>query len=231
VKAAFFEAIRSGDRKAVEAALAADAGLLQARDERDRSAVMAAAYAGHDRLAELLAERVGMDGLSLFEAAAAGQVAAVRRRLEAGSELEDHSDDGYTALHFAAYFGRLEVARMLLERGADPNSVAQNASRVTPLHSAAAGRHRDLVGLLLALGSSANAVQQDGWTPLHAAAKNGDEATVGLLLLRDADATRPANDGRTAVDTALEGGHAALAELLREAARDGSPNRRAPRRR
>jgi ankyrin repeat protein len=217
-RAAFFEAIRNDDRKTVEAALADDAGLLQARDEKDRSAVMAAAYAGHARLAELLADRAGVDGLSLFEAAAAGHVAAVRRRLEGGPEIEDRSDDGYTALHFAAYFGRLEVARMLLERGADPNAVAQNASRVTPLHSAVAGRHRDLAGLLLALGSSANAVQQGGWTPLHAAAKNGDEATVGLLLLRGADASRPADDGRVAADLAAEGGHAALAELLRETA-------------
>jgi ankyrin repeat protein len=225
-RAAFFEAIRNGDRKAVEAALAADAGLLAARDERSRSAVMAAAYAGQVRLAELLAERADPDELSLFEAAATGHVAAVRRRLESGSEIEDHADDGYTALHFAAYFGQLEVARMLLERGADPNAVAQNASRVTPLHSAVAGRHRDLAGLLLALGSSANAVQQGGWTPLHAAAQNGDEATVGLLLLRGADASRPADDGRTAVDMAIEGGHAALAELLREAVRDGSAKKR-----
>ena len=192
---------------------------------------MAAAYSGHAHLAELIAERVGAAGLSLFEAASTGQLAAVRARLEAGSEIDDHSDDGYTALHFAAYFGRLEVARMLLERGADPNCVAQNASRVTPLHSAVAGRHRDLAGLLLALGSSANAVQQGGWSPLHAAAQNGDEAIVGLLLLRGADATRPADNGRTPVDLAVEGGHAALAELLREAVQDGSKGGRKPRRR
>jgi ankyrin repeat protein len=202
--------------------------LLQARDENDRSPVMAAAYAGHARLAEALAARVGDDGLTLFEAAATGRLAAVRARLDGGAEIEDCADDGYAALHFAAYFGQLEVARLLLERGADPNSVAQNQSRVTPLHSAVAGRHRDLAGLLLALGSSANAVQQGGWTPLHAAARDGDEATAGLLLLRGADASRPADDGRTAADLAAEGGHAALAELLREAVRDGSGSGRRP---
>jgi ankyrin repeat protein len=217
-KAAFFEALRNGDRKTVEAALAADAGLLKARDERNRSVVMAAAYAGQSRLAEELSERAGADSLSLFDAAAAGNLAAIRSRLEGGSEIEDHSDDGYSALHLAAYFGRLEVARMLLERGADPNSVAQNQSRVTPLHSAVAGGHRDLAGLLLALGSSPNAVQQGGFTPLHAAARSGDEGTVGLLLLRGADASRPADDGHTPADLAAQAGHAALAELLREAA-------------
>ena len=122
----------------------------------------------------LTAEKVGPDGLGLFEAAAAGEVAVVRRRLTEGWEIEDRSDDGFTPLHFAAYFGRLEVARLLLELGADPNAVASNGSRVTPLHSAVSARHRDLAGLLLALGASANAVQKGGWTPLHAAAHDGD---------------------------------------------------------
>lgn len=226
--AEFFEAIRKGDQKAVDAAVEADPGLATARDEHGRSALMAAAYAGQSRIAERLAERAGPDNLSLFEAAAAGVTGAVRSRLEGGADMEDRSDDGYTALHFAAYFGRLEVARLLLERGADPNAVASNQSRVTPLHSAVAGRHRDLAGLLLALGSSANAVQQGGWTPLHAAARNGDEATAGLLLLRGADASRPADDGRTPADLAAEAGDAALAEMLHEAIRDGSASQRKP---
>jgi ankyrin repeat protein len=119
----------------------------------------------------------------------------------------------------AAYFGRLEVARLLLERGADRNPVSSNDSRVTPLHSAVSARHRDLAGLLLALGASANAVQKGGSTPLHTAAHNGDEDIVDLLLLRGADPTRPADDGRTPPDMADEGGHAALADMLREASR------------
>ncbi len=106
--------------------------------------------------------------------------------------------------------------------------MAANDSRVTPLHSAVSARHRDLAGLLLALGASANAVQQGGWTPLHTAAHNGDEAIVDLLLLRGADPTRPADDGRTPPDLADEGGHAALADMLREASQAlTSPHRRA----
>ena len=191
----FFETIRKGDEKAVDEALTADPNLLMARDETGLSPVLAAAYGGHPRLAEHLAEKAGPDGLSLFEAAAVGQVAVIRRKLAEG----------------------WEIARLLLERGADRNPVASNDSRVTPLHSAVSARHRDLAGLLLALGASANAVQKGGWTPLHAAARNGDEAIVDLLLLRGADATRPADDGRTPPDLADEGGHAALADMLREA--------------
>jgi ankyrin repeat protein len=216
----FFETVRAGDLGAIDAAIAADAGVLKARDKAGLSPVLAAAYSGHPRLAEHLADRVGPDALGLFEAAVVGEAAVVRRKLAEGWEIEDKSGDGYTPLHLAAYFGRLEVARLLLERGADPNVVASNDSRVTPLHSAVSARRRDVAGLLLAHGASANAVQKGGWTPLHSAAHNGDEAIVDLLLLRGADPSRPADDGRTPPDMADEGGHAALADMLREAVQD-----------
>jgi ankyrin repeat protein len=215
----FFETIRTGDQKSVDEALAADAGLLKARDKAGLTPVLAAAYGGHPRLAERLAEKIGPEGLSLLEAAAVGDVAAVRRKLTEGWEIDERGEDGFAPLHLAAYFGQLEVARLLLERGADPNAVAANDSRVTPLHSAVSARRRDLAGLLLALGASANAVQKGGWTPLHTAAHNGDEAIVDLLLLRGADPTRPSDDGCTPPDLADEGGHAALADMLREASK------------
>jgi ankyrin repeat protein len=224
----FFEAVRAGNQAAVEAALGADAGLLQARDEKGRSPVVVAAYAGHPRLAERLADRIGTADLGYFEAAMAGDAGAVRRHLDDNSEIGDTSDDGYTTLHFAAWFGRLEVARLLLGRGADPNTVAANESRVTPLHSAVAGRHRDVATLLLAHGASPNVIQKGGFMPLHSAAANGDEAIVDMLLLRGADPTRPADDGRTAIDLAVSNGHGALAELLRESVSDRFQPKRKP---
>ncbi len=216
----FFEAIGRGDQQAAESALAADAGLLSSHDQAGRTPVLAAAYAGHPRLAERLAGHVGSQNLGFFDAAAAGDARAVQLNLDSGFEINDRAADGYTGLHIAAFFGRLEVARLLLSRGADPNAVSQNEARATPLHSAVAGRHRDTAALLIALGSSANAVQKGGWTPLHGASKNGDESTVDLLLLRGADPTRPADDGKTPIDLAEEAGYAALAEMLKESVRD-----------
>lgn len=218
IAAAFFEVVRNGNDMAVDTAIGAHEELLRARDGAGMSAVLVAAYAGHIKLAHRLAELVAgtPDGLDIFEAAVVGDGRVVRTLLSSDrASADDCGPDGYTALHLAAYFGQLEIARLLLGRGADPNAVALNESRVTPLHSAVAARHRDTASLLLALGGSPNAVQHGGWTALHAAARNGDEAIVDMLLLRGADPTRVSDDGKTAIDLAVENGYGALAGLLR----------------
>lgn len=216
----FFEAIRKGNDLAVDAAVAVDPNLLRARDPSGLSPVLVAAY-HHPKLAERIAAaaEIAPDGLNIFDAAAVGKVDVVRTLLSGErASVDDHGPDGYTALHLAAYFGQLEVTRLLLSRGADPNAVSLNDSRVTPLHSAVAAKHRDTAGLLLALGASPNSVQRGGWTPLHAAARDGMETIVDMLLLRGADTTRKSDDGKTAADLADANGHAALARILRGSA-------------
>jgi uncharacterized protein len=219
--AVFFEAIRQGHDMAVDTAIAADEELLRARDETGLSPVLVAAFAGRHKMAERIAalESKTPDGLDVFDAAAIGNVVVMRSLLSSDrASVDDRGPDGYTALHFAASFGQLEVARLLLGRGADPNAVAMNGSRLTPLHSAIAAKHRDTTSLLLALGASPNSVQHGGITPLHIAAQDGDEAIVDMLLLRGADPTRKRDDGKTPIELAAENGHAALAGVLRSQA-------------
>jgi uncharacterized protein len=220
----FFDEIRRGDDMAVDTAIGANVELVKARDESGLTPVLVAAYSGHTRMAGRIAAAVAgtQYGLDVFEAATTGNVDVVRTLLSSDrAAVDDHGPDGYTALHLAAFFGHLEVARLLLGRGADPNAVALNESRVTPLHSAVAARHRDLAALLLTLGASPNSVQRGGFTPLHSAARNGDEAVVDMLLLRGADTTRKSDEGRTAADMANEAGRGAIAKLIR-----GSASRR-----
>ena len=219
--AQFFESIRKGNEMAVDTAVGAESELIRARDEAGLTPVLVAAYSGHPKMAERLAELEAKtaDGLGIFDAAAVGNVGVIRSLLSGDrASVDDRGPDGFTTLHFAASFGQLEVARLLLGRGADPNAVAMNECRLTPLHSAVTAKHRDTASLLLALGASPNSVQHGGITPLHIAAQNGDEAIVDMLLLRGADATRKADDGKTAIDLAAENGHAALAGLLRSQA-------------
>jgi ankyrin repeat protein len=219
--AAMFEAIRTGNDLAVDTAVALNEDLLRAHDEAGLSPVVAAATAGHIRLAERLAARLikSEGGIGFFDAAAVGNLQAVRRLLsEDLASVDDRGPDGRTALHLASRFGQMEVARLLLGRGADPNAIALDDERVTPLYAAVSAKHRDTASLLLALGASPNSVQRGGWTALHAAARNGDQAIVDMLLLRGADATREADNGHTAIDLAELNGHAALTRSLRLAA-------------
>ncbi len=68
-----------------------------------------------------------------------------------------------TPLHEAAAMGHLEVARLLLERGADVN--AKNKHGFTPLHFAAGIGHTDVAKLLLEHGADVNAKDEHGRTP------------------------------------------------------------------
>jgi cytohesin len=219
--AALFEAIRKGDDAAVDAAIGASPALLDERDETGLSPVLVAAYAGRRKMAERIAalQAKTPEGLGIFDAAATGNVGVVGALLSGDkASLDDRGPGGFTALHFAAAFGQLEIARLLLGRGADPNVVSLNDSRATPLHVAVTAKHRDVASLLLALGGYPNAVQHGGWTPLHAAAYDGNEAIIDILLMRGADPTRADDDGKTAIDLADEKGYAALANVLRKAA-------------
>ena len=75
------------------------------------------------------------------------------------------SSDGWTPLHLAAFFGKGDAARLLLNKGASVTARSTNQMANTPLHAAAAGKHAEIVKLLLDHGANANARQHGGWAP------------------------------------------------------------------
>ena len=177
------------------------------------SDLLAAVYRGDQaRVEELLAEEPTLD---VFEAAAVGRNERVAELLDADPALVTAwTEDGFTALHLAAYFRQPATARLLVERGALVDVVARNEElQVTPLQSAAAARQAETATLLLERGADPN-VQHGGFTALHAAAHNGDTPLVQVLLAHGADPALAADDGRTAADFAREAGHAELSALL-----------------
>jgi ankyrin repeat protein len=105
------------------------------------------------------------------------------------------------------------VARVLIDAGATVAAVANNAMKVKPLHSAAAGR-TEVCAVLLDAGAPVDTRQSGGYTPLHEAALNGNEELVTLLLSHGADANATDDDGRTAADHAQRAGHTDLAARL-----------------
>ena len=213
-----FAAIKGGDTKAVERLLDMDRGLVEARDETGLSPVLAALYRGRNDIAMAILRRGPK--LTVFEAAAAGDLARVRELVERErAQANAVSPDGYTPLGLAAFFKRSDVAAYLVDRGADPRAASRQGG-FTPLHSAvatdAAPTDVELVRRLLDAGANPNARSESGGTPLHTTAFTGDRTSMELLLECGGDGSIKNEQGKTAADIARERGHSEIARLLED---------------
>lgn len=211
------EFLQAGDADGLQRILEQDPSVSEARDPAGVSLLMNSLYRGHRDLAELIASK--KKTLDIFEATSLGRLDLLKTYLRDTSLLDSRSidsvsNDGFTALHFACFFGQPEAARLLIESGAAVNAVAANPMQVMPLHSATSVRNLEAARLLLEHGASVNARQQGGWVPIHAAAQNGDRPMAELLLKHGADPKLANDEGKTPATVAKEKGHKEIAALL-----------------
>jgi uncharacterized protein len=149
------------------------------------SELLQAIYRGDTaRAEELLADQPELD---VFEAAAVGKTERLCELLDQDPSLANAwAEDGFQPLGLASFFGHVEAARLLVDRGAEVNSASRNVMKVMPLHGAAATpdpeSRYELAKLLLEQGADPNARQQDEFTPLMAADQHRDERLGDLLL-------------------------------------------------
>jgi len=203
-------AIKAGDAAAVEALLARDPELADSSEDGIPAVRIALYHRQPAVLQALLAAQPALDGL---DHAALGWAEDLRRDVAADAELpRRRSADGFTALHYACFFGGPAATAVLLEAGADPE--AQNPSGVRPLHSAAAARDTESARLLLDAGADSDAVQAGGFTALHAAAQHDDAALAALLLQNGADPARRNDKGADAEGIARASASVAVLALL-----------------
>ena len=209
-----FELLQAGDADGLRRLLEQDPASSDARDATGVSLLMHSLYRGRRDLAELIASK--KKALDIFEATSLGRLDRLKEHLRDAAAINSRSNDGFTALHFACFFGQPEAARLLLESGAAVDAVAANPTHVMPLHSAASARNLEAARLLLerAAPSIVNARQQGGWVPIHAAAQNGDRPMVELLLKHRADPKLANDEGKTPAMVAREKGHEKIATLL-----------------
>ncbi|HTM39088.1 MAG TPA: ankyrin repeat domain-containing protein [Terriglobales bacterium] len=205
--------VHSGEIEKIKALLQANPSLASAKDERGVSALMHAYYRGRRDIAEvILNSRTELD---IFEAAASGRADTVSEILERDqTQAQAWSADGFTALHFAAFFNQPMVARELVRRGAEVATVSMNPMEVTPLHSAAAAHATEIVRMLVESEAPVNAKQHGGWTALHAAADNGDLEMIKILLQNGADRLAQNDDGKTPAQIAQLKGRDQALQLL-----------------
>jgi ankyrin repeat protein len=160
----------------------------------------------------------GGPALDVFEVASLGDVERLRQLLDADPSLATaFSADGFTGLHFAAFFGGPDAARLLLERGAVVDARGRGWMTGSPLNSAASSGRTDVARLLLDAGADPDTRQASGWTPLHSAAHNGNLELVELLLARRADPAATNDDGATVLSMAEDGGAADVVARVRAA--------------
>jgi ankyrin repeat protein len=130
------------------------------------------------------------------------------------SLLDTKSADGYPPLGLAIFFRQPDVAKFLIECGADVNAAADNQQRVAPLHAAAAVGDRETMKLLLERGADPNARQQVDFTPLHGAASRGDVEMAKMLIAHGADPAARSSDGMDAAAFAVKFKQPEFAEWL-----------------
>ncbi|XP_041252796.1 ankyrin-2 isoform X13 [Onychostruthus taczanowskii] len=133
------------------------------------------------------------------------------------------TESGFTPLHIAAHYGNVNVATLLLNRGAAVDFTARDG--LTPLHCAARSGHDPVVELLLERGAPLLARTKNGLSPLHMAAQGDHVECVKHLLQHKAPVDDVTLDYLTALHVAAHCGHYRVTKLLLD--KRANPNARA----
>ncbi|KAM9354093.1 ankyrin repeat and SOCS box protein 2-like isoform 1-T2 [Pholidichthys leucotaenia] len=137
----------------------------------------------------------------------------VQRR---SSSLKEPNDEGWIALHEAAFYGQVQCLRILVR--ADPDSVnVVTQKNQTALFIAAGRRNLSCVQFLLTHGANPNTANKNGETPLFAACECPNEAIVELLLRSGAQVNRSCNQGETPLHQACRHSKTKLCKILLDA--------------
>src|SRR5262249_53779843 len=146
---------------------------------------------------------------------AIGDLATVSSLLEANpAVLHVRGPGGRTALSCAVSGNQLEMAKALLEKGADPNQPKFAQGGVSVLHSAAAKGFADLAQLLTDHGAAVDPALNGAQTPLEDAVSGKHWATVNLLISAGANVNRKKPPETTPLYRAAEAGRVETVRLL-----------------
>lgn len=128
--------------------------------------------------------------------------------------IYDGDESKGSPLHRAAANGHIEVAKFLIDHGADIELKSTQGS--TPLYLAVVGAHKAMLELLLDRGANIHGQSSSGTTPLHLASERGYRAIVETLLVRGADPNRLNREQLAPLHLAAKAGQDMIVKLLLE---------------
>ncbi|KAM9036084.1 ankyrin repeat domain-containing protein 10 isoform X1 [Sarcophilus harrisii] len=120
---------------------------------------------------------------------------------------------GWTPVHWAAHFGKLECLIQLVRAGATLN-VCTTRFAQTPAHIAAFGGHPECLIWLIQAGANINKQDCEGETPIHKAARSGSMDSISALVANGAQIDLRNASGLTAADIAQTQGFQECAQFL-----------------
>eukprot|EP00090_Calanus_glacialis_P034374 TRINITY_DN57688_c0_g1_i1.p1 TRINITY_DN57688_c0_g1~~TRINITY_DN57688_c0_g1_i1.p1 ORF type:complete len:175 (+),score=49.99 TRINITY_DN57688_c0_g1_i1:70-594(+) len=122
----------------------------------------------------------------LWEGAMKGDTSKVREALEEGADVNSAANNkGSTSLHLASCEGHVEVVKLLLDHGADPNHL--DRSGWSALDRAVWAGRMGVCTVLLERGARVDVRDNINRTPLHATAIQGNLSLAKLLVEHGAD--------------------------------------------
>ena len=163
-------------------------------------------------------ENMEAAGEALYYAASSGKADVVIRLLKLGVPANAHAVDGVaTALYAVACNNSSpdspQIARALLDWGADPNAV-QDRSGEMPLHCAATVNNLAVAEVLLEHGANPNAKNENEATPVYYAVLSRHREFVELLVHSGANINVLNKSGISPLRSAVNSSNRTMTELL-----------------
>ena len=222
-----------------ERLLDAHPGDVNARGGYYETPLQVALYRGYLSIVLLLLERDAdpecrdhNGQTALYMASSNGYSEVVRSLIDHGADLNTLCEDNnnlqhvsWTPLQVAIHKGHLDIALLLLERGADPDSRFHGDQ--TALYMASSRGYSEVVGSLIDRGADLNSqcldnnnTQDVRWTPLQASIYNGHLDTALLLLEHGANPEPRYNGEQTAIYMASSRGYTEIVQSLLDSGAD-----------
>uniref|UniRef100_A0A672PCD0 Ankyrin-1-like n=1 Tax=Sinocyclocheilus grahami TaxID=75366 RepID=A0A672PCD0_SINGR len=194
---------------------------IDAKTKDELTPLHCAARNGHVRIIEILLDQGApiqaktKNGLSPIHMAAQGDhLDCIRQLLQYNAEIDDITLDHLTPLHVAAHCGHHRMAKVLLDKGAKPNTRALVSTHLKDTCGSTNKNHMRVMDLLLKHSASLEAVTESGLTPLHVSSFMGHLNIVKILMQKGASPHASNVKVETPLHMASRAGHCEVAEFL-----------------